>query len=252
MSVYAGPSDWWTDNTDAGKTHIATKGIVQSGLVLNLDAAVLSSYPGSGTTWNDLSGRGNSGVLTNGPTYSSTNGGAFILDGINDYILANSTSLNSAFSTSSVSHFVWAYPTSAGQIVVELGTTTINSSWHDTNIEISSAGLISMSTWHGSLTNKVTATRSFNNWYHLGFSYNGTTLTGYINGVTVGTTNFTRSAPYLSGQQTYYALGPNDSTNMGTFGYFGGKISSFVVYNRALSAAEVQQNFNATRSRYGI
>ncbi len=235
MGVYAGPD------------------VVESGLVLALDAGNTKSYPGSGTTWTDLSGRGNTGTLTNGPTYSSSNGGYFILDGSNDYILANNTSLNSAFSSTSVSHFTWVYPTSAGQIVTELGQTTLNIAWHDSNIEISSGGVFSFSTWHGSLTNKVTSTQSFNSWYYVGFSYNGTTLTAYVNGTSVGTTTFTRQAPYNNGYQTYYALcSTDDGTNMGTQGYAGARISSFSLYNRALTAQEVQQNFNATKSRFGL
>lgn len=227
--------------------------IVTSGLVLCLDAANTKSYPGSGLTWTDLSGNGNTGTLQNGPVYSGTNNGFFTLDGTNDYILANNTSLNSRFSTTSVSHFTWVYPTGSGIIVTELGSTTINSDWHDSNIEISSGGAFSFSTWHESLANKVvSSSRSFNNWYYVGFTYNGTTLTAYINGSSIGTTNFTRSAPYNNGKQTHYALFATESTNMGTGGYGIGRVASFSVYNRSLTAAEVAENFNALRGRFGI
>ena len=64
-----------------------SKQIVRSGLVLHLDAARPASYPGSGTTWTDLSGQGNNGTLTNGPTYSSANGGSIVLDGTNDDVV---------------------------------------------------------------------------------------------------------------------------------------------------------------------
>jgi hypothetical protein len=60
--------------------------IVDSGLVLALDAADRNSYPGSGTTWTDLTGRGNTGTLTNGPTYSSANGGSLSFDGTDDSV----------------------------------------------------------------------------------------------------------------------------------------------------------------------
>lgn len=62
-----------------------------NGLVLCLDAGNTKSYPGSGTTWTDLSGRGNTGTLTNGPTYSSANGGSIVFDGTNDYVSTNYT-----------------------------------------------------------------------------------------------------------------------------------------------------------------
>ena len=60
--------------------------IVTDGLALCLDAANSKSYPGSGSTWTDLSGNGNNATLTNGPTYSSANGGSIVFDGVNDYV----------------------------------------------------------------------------------------------------------------------------------------------------------------------
>ena len=60
--------------------------IVSNGLVLYLDAAIGNSYPEAGTTWIDLSGRGNTGTLINGPTYSSANGRSIVFDGVNDYV----------------------------------------------------------------------------------------------------------------------------------------------------------------------
>lgn len=66
--------------------------IVKNGLIFNLDAADRNSYPGSGTTWSDISGNGNNGTLTNGPTFSSDNGGVIVLDGSNDYIANGSLS----------------------------------------------------------------------------------------------------------------------------------------------------------------
>lgn len=225
----------------------------QNGLVLHLDAGNNKSYPGSGTTWFDMSGFGNTGTLTNGPAYTNSNIGAITFDGSNQYLIANNTSLNSRFSSTSVSHFTWVYPTSAGQIVVELGQTGINANWHDSNIEISTAGAFSFSTWHGSLTNKVVSSnQSFNRWYHVGFTYNGTTLTAYINGASIGTTTFSRQAPYNNGNQMHYALCAQDGTNMGTNAYLGGRIGGFVVYNRALSPTEILQNYDAAKSRFGL
>jgi hypothetical protein len=93
MGVFAGIERNWASQTNAGRTHIATKGIVQSGLVLNLDAGVSSSYPGSGTTWTDLSGNGNTGTLTNGPTYNSANGGSLVFDGVDDYVNVGTPSI---------------------------------------------------------------------------------------------------------------------------------------------------------------
>ena len=71
-------------------------GIVQDGLVLNLDAGNTASYPGSGTTWFDLTSNNNDGTLINNPTFDSTNGGSIVFDGIDDYVsfstITNNTS----------------------------------------------------------------------------------------------------------------------------------------------------------------
>ena len=68
--------------------------IVTDGLVLALDAGNTKSYPGSGTTWTDLSGRGNTGTLTNGPTYSSANGGSIVFDGTNDHVTMSGNNIS--------------------------------------------------------------------------------------------------------------------------------------------------------------
>ena len=64
----------------------ASPSVITTGLQLYLDAGNASSYPGSGTTWTDLSGNSRDGTLTNGPTYSGTNGGSIVFDGSNDYV----------------------------------------------------------------------------------------------------------------------------------------------------------------------
>ena len=87
MGVFAGPE------------------VVEDGLVLALDAGNTKSYPGSGTTWTDLSGNGNNGTLTNGPTYSSSNGGSIVFDGVNDFV-----DISNSFQVSTV---VWNDNTSS-------------------------------------------------------------------------------------------------------------------------------------------
>ena len=223
-------------------------GIITNRLVICLDAANIKSYPGTGTAWSDLSGNGKTGTLTNGPVYNSGNGGYISFDGSNDYAITT-TSLYNPTTFPDESVFVWWYPTAAGNIISELGQATPNTGWHDSNIEISTGGVISFSIWHGGLTNKVTSSaKSFNTWYNLGFVYSGTTLTAYINGESIGTTTFTRQTNSV----LYYAIAAQDGTNMGTNAYAAGRCGAFYNYNRALTAAEVLQNHNATKSRYGL
>ena len=221
--------------------------IVTNGLILNLDCSQKNSYPGSGTIWYDLSGNGDDGVLSNGSTFNSANGGSIVFDGVDDYVLT--PSLLDASLNPNESVFVWFNPTAAGQIVSELGQAVINSTWHDSNIEVNSSGIFSFSVWHNGLTNKVVSSaKSFNNWYHLGFTYSGTTFTAYINGSSIGTTTLIRQAP----SSLHYGLCSIDSTNMGTNAYGSGKMGNFMFYNRALTATEVTQNFNAQKSKFGL
>ena len=231
----------------------AVPALVSSGLICHLKTA-----PPTGSTWTDDVGNSNA-TLANSPTYSSSNGGYISLNGSNQYVMT-STSLNAQISGTSPnkstaqSIFIWCYPTEQGVIVSEIGQAVINSAWHDSNIEMSSSGLISFSVWHGSLVNRVTSTsRSFNAWYHLGWTYSGTTLTAYINGVSVGTATLTRQAPFNNGNNLHYALGAADSTKMDSDGSFCAmRVGSFQVYNRALTAEEVTTNFNSNKSNYGL
>jgi len=229
-------------------TNIDYPNIVTSGLTYLLDAGFIPSYPKNGTTWYDLSGNGNSTSLVNGPTFNSSNDGSIVFNGDGQYGLTANLLNPTTFPNESV--FVWFYPTSAGQIVSELGQATINFGYHDSNIEISSGGVISFATWGGNLVNKVVSSaKSFNTWYQLGFTYSGTTLTAYINGASIGTATLTRQPPTA----LYFGLCAIDSvTNMGTAGYAGGRMGNFMFYNRGLSSSEVLQNYNALKGRYGL
>jgi hypothetical protein len=229
-------------------TNVDYPNIVTSGLTYLLDGGFIPSYPRTGTTWSDLSGNENSTSLVNQPTFNSSNNGSIVFDGVNEYGLTANILNPTANPNESV--FAWFYPTSAGQIVSELGQAAINSGFHASNIEISSGGVFSFSIWHGSLTNKVVSSASsFNTWYYIGFTYTGTTFTAYINGVSIGTATFTREPPTSA---LYYGLCAIDSTTMGTTGYAGGRMGNFMFYNRALSASEVLQNYNVQKSRFGL
>ena len=221
--------------------------IVANGLVLYLDAANRKSYPGSGTTWIDLSGNKNNGTLVNSPSYGSDNGGNLVFNGTTQWIKVG-TNLDPYFSSTAVTLSVWVYPTQYGQIVDELA----GSGWHDSQIDMLGNGTFAFRLWN-STASVSSLSYSLNNWYNLVLSYNGTTKNCYVNGVLVSTQNESRATPYYSGYAgLYYALMTIDATSNGITSYGGGKISTFMVYNRQLGTAEVQQNFNALRGRYGI
>ena len=128
MGLGHGNTPTWLNQTDSGRTWTSANRVVQSGLVLNLDAGASTSYPGSGTIWGDLSGIRNTGTLTNGPTYSSANGGSIVFDGVNDKVIVPQ---NSNLNPPNVTISVWFKRTSATNYSHFAGLPATNSSWHD-------------------------------------------------------------------------------------------------------------------------
>ena len=219
---------------------------ITDGLVLCLDAANTKSYPGSGTTWTDLTGRGNTGTLTNGPTYSSTNGGSLVFDGTNDYVTLGSTL--SATAQGTISFWIKLTNTitsgyagnkrpwgKSGDFECRWGG---NGSENDRRLLFDIGATISISSIQNTWLNTV--------WYNVAMTYNSSTNSSslYIQGVL----DTTGTAADPSAQVGAWNIGVTSSTA----GPVNGQISNFSIYNRALTAAEVQQNFNALRGRYGV
>jgi hypothetical protein len=128
------------------------------------------------------------------------------------------------------------------------GQSTPNTSYHYTAMEITAAGLIYFGQWAPNMTTVATSSQSLNAWYNLVLTYNGTTATAYVNGVSVGSNTIGWSAP---GASTFFAIMSQDATNMtGSTAYASGSVGAFSVYNRALTAAEIVQNYNALSGRY--
>jgi hypothetical protein len=217
--------------------------IVTDGLVLALDAGNTKSYPGSGTTWTDLSGNGNNGTLVNGPTYNNANGGYIQIDGINDYIsLVDNLGDPQQFSVS-----FWCYPT---ELNVDANNNyrriflTLGSSTNTTNvILIEQGGNISFRVPGGTNTNmQGSGFSGINQWGYVTCVYNQSHRQIYFNGVFKSQLAEAGVTVDFGSPQI---VDPSDQI-------FKGNIAIFKIYNRALTASEVQQNFNATRSRFGI
>jgi hypothetical protein len=244
MSVFSGPADWWTDGTNIGRTHIATKGVVQSGLVLNLDAGVSTSYPGSGTTWTDLSGNGNTGTLTNGPTYDSTNGGYIVFDGTNDYVNIVDAAILDLTASITSEAWVFAVKSTGIQNVISKSSSIQNNGYiypRTDNGWNNCSFYLNIGTW----TTLSTAWPSRNAWHHTAATYDGNAMSIYINGNLVASKSQTGA---ISTNTNALSIGDQP----GYSEYFGGNLSNLRLYNRALTAAEVKQNFNALRGRFGI
>ena len=225
--------------------------LVTSGLILNYDISNSSSYPGSGTTITDLQANSNATTF-NSPTYTSSGGAYLTFDGINEYFTTNTalgSKLNPVNSSTIISIFVWVYPMDNGVIVQEIGQTTPNTNWHDSQIEMVS-GTLRFSVWSNNPGFASSISTPLNNWYYIGFTYDGTNLRGYVNGslaVTSGT--ISRSTP---GSNLYYAIAHADNTNLGDGTFSNMRFGGMQVYNTALSTNDVLNNYNATKSRFGL
>ena len=223
--------------------------IVTSGLVLALDAADRNSYPGSGTTWTDLSGNGNTGTLTNGPTYSSANGGSIVFDGTNDYVI--STRPSSIVTGGSISVSVWAKWTTTGTTISTIQVLVDNnhSSSPIQGFVLQDRPDLSKTIQFGTSFSSNGAVSTFQvgdgTWHHIVGTNDTVTSKLYIDGVL----NNSASQSGLATVQSNISIGYWQFT---PGRYLNGNIAQVQIYNRALTAAEIQQNFNATRSRFGI
>ena len=225
------------------------------GLILNWNIQDASSYGGTGTTITDLQGNSNGTIVGTIDYTNSTPDYLTVQGAVGEYI-TSATNLNSKLSPANtgtnISVFVWAYPTSNGTIVSEQGSSTPDSGWYDSQIELVS-GTMKFRVWDSSGFSSTIAT-PLNNWYYVGFTYSSATniLTGYVNGQSAGTTTVARQSPGNNGAGLYYNLGYPTATNMGSGAGSTFRFGALSVYNRGLTSVEVLNNFNATRGDYGI
>jgi hypothetical protein len=218
-------------------TQYAFGQIVTDGLVLCLNASDRNSYVSGSTTWNDVSGRGNNGTLTNGPTFNSANGGSIVFDFSNDYVKINSFA--DILSKTTYTKTAWFYMNSYKYNIVSGGDTAQHAFWM--------AGTNKLSAGHNSAWQTVTSATSLllNTWYFGVVTFNTTTgwslyVNGNLESTSSSTTTFSGTGGILIGAF-------NDAQNL-----WDGRIAMASVYNRVLSPQEVQQNYNSQKSRFGI
>lgn len=226
--------------------------IINDGLVNYLDASLISSYSGSGTTWTDITGNYNA-TLVNGLAYSTGSGGHFQFDGVNDYAnLGDISALN--FTSGIFSVDAWVYVPStwtSGSQYPNLISKGGAAGW-DTNgwsMFVFRARATPYS-WgcgmrNGGSVNIVETSMPSNAWTHISMTLDGSTIRLYVNGllVTSGTQTIapgSNSTEIWIGNDPYYVIP------------FPGGVGSCKMYNKALSAAEVLQNFKVHRRRFGL
>jgi hypothetical protein len=221
--------------------------IVTDGLVLALDAANPKSYPGSGTVWNDLSGRGNDGTLLNGVGYSSDNKGAMVFDGINDYVdCGNPDSLSSIGGTTNITASSWVYYTAYGGGGQSYSVITVKGNpwtWLLENLSNKFRFRITAGGFDANVADP--STHLLNIWYNVAGTYDGINMKLYVNGVLI---NSKAQTGTLATNSATAKIGTFQGANYN----FTGKISNTLIYNRALTESEIQQNYLATKSRYGL
>jgi hypothetical protein len=221
---------------------------VTSGLVLELDAGNIKSYPTTGTTWFDKSGNANNGTLINGPTFNTGSLGSIVFDGVDDYARFRS----GLYGQTSFSFEFWFNQTSIQAFSQEIFTSDYTPSGNTSNpgIEVYSNGttLYFRSNYNNN-TRPATTTISAGVWQQVVCTCTvNSGITIYLNGVQ-GTPN-TPTNPYITWNNEY--LNVAALTGYASLLPFNGRISITRIYNRPLSTSEVQQNFNATRARFGI
>jgi hypothetical protein len=215
--------------------------IVTDGLALCLDAGNTKSYPRSGTTWTDLSGNGRNGTLTNGPTYSSDVGGSIVFDGSNDFVQCSGS-----LTVTEATFVAWirrnGNQDSYDGILLSRGTNVTGMMFQSSNqLAYVWNNAVNTYTWNSGLTVPDLT------WCMVAVSVTSTAATAYL-GQSSGIITATNTVSHTSSVIDDIKLAQDD------FGgrFFTGNIAIAQLYNRALSAAEIQQNFNAHRGRFNV
>lgn len=231
MGVFAGPE------------------IVNAGLIFALDAGNTQSYPGSGATWSDLSSIRNNSTLVNTPTFNSTNGGHLsFTSASSQYATATNPGNLSTWTAESFVRFTASFGTKVAMVVGNQynGVSSLNFSIGTNNAPTNfniAVGFFD-GTWH----NTTGVAYDQNTWFHITGTYDGSVIRQYTNGTQVDSLNYI-GTPTSGGE---IRINRRWDDILSSSNLFDTNIAIVRIYNRALSAAEVRQNFNATRGRFNI
>ena len=230
-----------------------SSGIVTDGLVLWLDAGVTASYPGSGTTLTDLSGNRNNGTLTNGPTYNNSDGGSIVFDGVNDYVNCGNLA---AVNTFTIQMFVKVQSNSGGfkGFAGAVGGGDDFNTGFNIDMQQNATTAFNRCSIEGVFlvvpfgTNLMTSSVNFGTWCNICFTVSPTYVQFYLNGVAqLGIARSNTSTP-IGMNSLVIGARPINLPVLSIDAH----IANTKIYNRSLSAAEVLQNFNAQKARFGL
>ena len=230
---------WIATQPNLEATNFEYENIVTNGLVLNLDAGFVSSYPTAGTTWYDLSGNDSNGTLINNPAFTSANSGSIVWDGTDDYYNTGKTATQLGFYDANYTMEAWVYPTSLTNDRTMFGTDQqgfrqgLHLVFRNGNI------------YQGHYASDFNAgTVTVNNWYQIVYTFNASNGACQIfkNNVSQGTGTI---ASFIGTTNVVIARWAEQ-------GYFSGNGGIYRIYNRVLSSSEISQNYNAQKGRFGL
>jgi hypothetical protein len=241
------PGQVSTFGSKPGQRGSAAVSVVTDGLQLYLNAADSASYPGSGTTWTDLSTNAYSTTLVGDPAFNTTH---FTFDGTAQYVDTNQSLAAESFSVG-----CWFRTSAAGVKMLLSKEVPAGNPWNY-RIWLNGGRIVadmSQVTTQASLNSPLT---NYNNgaWYNVMFTRDDANWYLYVNGVQVAT----RADPYtgsvVNSQELWIgrsAFTASGSSPTGSYQYTG-DIGQVFVYNRVLSATEIQQNYDATQATYDL
>ena len=226
--------------------------INEDGLVLALDAANTKSYGGSGTTWTDLSGKGNNVTLT-GATYNSSNSGVFVFDGGNDYVREDTVLDTFTATTDPWSVECW-FNTDVNPSVFEcmigINYTGVSDAENTLLLGVrDDGGTCKLAFYYRHLEIGNFGTVTVGQWHHVVATHTSGSLKVYLDGTQIASNSNTVNRT-LNTCAFFIGAELDGTSSLGN--YFDGKISNVRMYSKTLSAAEVTQNFNAHRGRFGL
>lgn len=235
-------------SNDITSTGVFKTKINRDGLILYYDAGDVDSYSGSGNTIYDLSGYGNNGTIYNSPSFSTSNGGNLVFNGSNNYIRTPyNISLKPPLGNT-VETFIYIEPNVYWASVIQSPQTndTHTPNYFDYAIYLSTDGIMHTRI-DGEGISTSTGVFNFNVWNQFAITWARNIIKFYLNGVNISTISTTKSS-IIYDNATDILIGTNASITE----QFKGKFAIARVYNRMLEPFEIAENFQSTRSRFGI
>lgn len=258
-------------SSEVAQNFCETTPIIKNGLVLNVDAGNPLSYVSGTTIWNDRSGNGFKGTITNGPTFNSENLGSIVFDGIDDYVIFGNPS-KLQFNNPNFSYGCWFYWTNTNTLATLMGkrdgNNTVNvpsgSNYNQWGLTISDSmccgpagknigNCIISDGWVTGGCNLSAPLPNYAGWVYGFITVDTYVQKIYINGEVSGNTNNNlNGATFNIVGRSFYVGATGGELEGSIIGPYNNKIAHVQVYNRTLSDSEVLQNYTALKGRFGL